>query len=533
MRTFLVADGPLVPEELRRALSDPSHGGYCAFEGWVRNTNEGRSVLALEYEVYEALANNEAQRIIEEALSRFGEVRVSCAHRRGLLGIGELAVWVGVSSAHRHAAFGACRYIIDELKHRLPIWKKEHYADGDSAWVACTHLDPVSGGDPPRPCSDRHGCTTAASQQAAEQSLSVPLVAPPDYSRQIRLPEVGSAGQRKIRNASVLVVGAGGLGTAALTYLARAGVGRLGVVDFDHVSPSNLHRQVLYTPTDVGRPKAAVASERLSAMAPDLSVEVISGPLTGESAVDLFSRYDIVLECTDQAGSRFLSNDAALVAGRVLILASVHQWEGQLQVVDPVYGATCLRCLWGTEEMAAIGTTCEESGVFGALPGVFGTLQAAEALMRIVGMKRQNSDSIMLFSLLDGQTQRLKIDRADCCAINGSCAASARAWLERRARMGTVDIAFESCRQAIESGFRIVDIRSSSEVLQSPLACPSQQLDLSTPSAQLAQLATQQPILLVCASGKRSSSAARHARQDGLHNVFSLLGGIKPQDVSP
>jgi len=126
-------------QELRRAVQDPACGGYAAFEGWVRDENEGRRVLRLEYEAYEPLAQSEGLRILTHAREKFGVVRVACAHRIGELAIGELAVWVGVSAVHRGEAFDACRYIIDQIKHRVPIWKKEHYSAGDSGWVNCEH----------------------------------------------------------------------------------------------------------------------------------------------------------------------------------------------------------------------------------------------------------------------------------------------------------------------------------------------------------------------------------------------------------
>jgi molybdopterin synthase catalytic subunit len=137
MATFRFTDAPIVPEQLRLALADPSCGGYAAFEGWVRDCNEGERVRGLEYEAFEALGVREGERIIAEAVERFGVAHAACVHRIGSLSVGELAVWVGVSAAHRDEAFRACRYIIDEVKHRLPIWKKEHYLNGDSGWVNC------------------------------------------------------------------------------------------------------------------------------------------------------------------------------------------------------------------------------------------------------------------------------------------------------------------------------------------------------------------------------------------------------------
>ncbi|HWZ61657.1 MAG TPA: molybdenum cofactor biosynthesis protein MoaE [Steroidobacteraceae bacterium] len=134
---FQLGRDPIDPGALRASLADPACGGFATFEGWVRDHNEGRRVRHLEYEAYEELAVREARRILAEAGARFGIAHAACAHRLGDLAVGELAVWVGVSAAHRHEAFLACRYIIDEIKHRLPIWKKEHYIDGDSGWVNC------------------------------------------------------------------------------------------------------------------------------------------------------------------------------------------------------------------------------------------------------------------------------------------------------------------------------------------------------------------------------------------------------------
>ena len=136
---FRLSETALRPEELRQALQDPACGGYVAFEGWVRNANEGRTVLRLEYEAFAPLALREGARILARARERFGVKHACCAHRVGSLALGELAVWVGVSAVHRGEAFDACRYIIDEIKHRVPIWKKEHYQDGDSGWVNCEH----------------------------------------------------------------------------------------------------------------------------------------------------------------------------------------------------------------------------------------------------------------------------------------------------------------------------------------------------------------------------------------------------------
>jgi molybdopterin synthase catalytic subunit len=137
MKAFSFSHSALQPDLYRADLADPAAGGYSSFEGWVRNHNEGLAVTSLEYEAFEALANKEGERIVQDAIQRFSVLKAACVHRVGALGLGELAVWVGVSSRHRSEAFAACRYIIDEVKHRVPIWKKEHYVNGDSGWVNC------------------------------------------------------------------------------------------------------------------------------------------------------------------------------------------------------------------------------------------------------------------------------------------------------------------------------------------------------------------------------------------------------------
>src|SRR4051812_49386997 len=299
---FRFSSLPLDPAALQRELRDDHCGGFAAFEGWVRDHNEGHAVTRLEYEAFAELAEKEGARIVQAAIEKFGVMRAQCVHRIGSLGPGEVAVWVGVSAAHRDEAFRACRYIIDEVKHRVPIWKKEHYVNGDSGWVNCERCALPSAHEHERGHDHAH-------DHGHAQDHAVPV---PDYSRQVALREVGVAGQARLRAASVLVVGAGGLGVPVLQYLAGAGVGRLGIIDGDQLEPSNLHRQTWYALADCGREKAQLAAERVRALNPEVRVEAHALRLDAGNCERLAHGYDLVLDCSDNFSTKFLLNDLAL-----------------------------------------------------------------------------------------------------------------------------------------------------------------------------------------------------------------------------
>ena len=508
---FHLSSEPVDTARLRDGLKHPGSGGFCAFEGWVRDSNEGRDVDGLEYEAYAELAEAEGERILAEAMARYGVTDAGCVHRTGDLKVGDLAVWVGVSAAHRDEAFRACRYIIDEIKHRLPIWKKEHYLSGDTQWVACTHV--------------YRAHEHEAEHAHVHHHHHEPRAFTPDYSRQQCLREVGDAGQARLAAARVLVIGAGGLGCPAISYLAGAGIGTLGIVDGDRLEASNLHRQTLYDARDIGELKAGLAARRVAALNPSVAVQAWTEPLHAGNAVEVFRQFDVVLECTDDMRSRYLSSDAAVLSGTPLVLASVYQYEGQLQVISARPGEPCLRCVWPDEPAPDAVGSCVQSGVLGPVPGVFGTLQAMEALKLLLDLPRPRDAALTLFNLLDLSLTRLPIDARQGCAVHGGCAAVARQAMARGADESDIDLAFDSLDDAIAAGYRLVDVREREEVERDPLGVAS----MHVPSAQVVLRRSElsdTPVLLVCASGRRSAHAARLLRAEGLRHVHSLSGGV-------
>jgi adenylyltransferase/sulfurtransferase len=538
MKPFSFSQSALDTTALRVALEDPTAGGYASFEGWVRNHNEGHAVTRLEYEAFEALANKEGERIVEEAIEKFGVVKAACVHRVGSLAIGDLAVWVGVSSRHRAEAFAACRYIIDEVKHRVPIWKKEHYVTGDSGWVNCERCaihglehqhahegaglwalgSGQSGQEHDHHHSHGHSHRADNASLARAQSPEPSRAAQPDYSRQTALRAVGEAGQQKLRSARVLVVGAGGLGVPVLTYLAGAGVGTLGIVDGDTLDASNLHRQTLYALRDVGKPKVALAAERLRALNPEVNVRTHQERFSASNAALLLADYDLVVECSDNFSTKFLANDAALAARKPAVFASVYQYEGQLQVYRANADSACLRCLWPEATRDGLVGNCAEAGVLGPVPGVFGSLQALETLKFLLGLPGLTNE-IVLIDLLTLEQRKLRaVRRAECNHERAIVQAPA---------MPILEVSFMDLSPAVNEGYTLIDIREDQEVRELPIArAPSTHIPLASLLASTDPLNRDERYLLVCARGSRSRAAAEHLRERGFTKAYSLRGGL-------
>jgi molybdopterin/thiamine biosynthesis adenylyltransferase/molybdopterin synthase catalytic subunit/rhodanese-related sulfurtransferase len=518
MATFRFSRTAIDVASVRAELADPACGGYTSFEGLVRNHNEGLSVRHLEYEAFEPLAVKEGERIVAEAIERFGIERAACVHRIGDLAIGDMAVWVGASARHRDEAFRACRYIIDEVKHRVPIWKKEHYENGDSGWVNCERCAVPTQEQQPAP-------SHAHAHDHAPAAVPTPI---PDYSRQMALKEVGARGQGKLRASRVLVVGCGGLGVPVISYLAGAGIGRLGLVDGDRLEASNLHRQTMYALADVGKLKAELAAARVRALNPDVDVHTYPVRMDVTTAPDIIGQYDLVIDCTDNFSTKFLLNDICVQKRVPVIFSSVYQYEGQIQVVRPDRDGACLRCVWPEATRDGIVGNCAEAGVLGPVPGTFGSLQAFEALKLLLDLPGQLGQELLVLDLLTMSISRVRTKRAATCPDHALLAlAQAQAHAHSTDAPTPPELDFDSLEDARTAGYDIVDIREPSEIVEIPTPTeharhiPMAQLLHGTPA-----FAPKDKTLLVCASGRRSLAATQELRSRGLNTIYSLRGGV-------
>lgn len=240
------------------------------------------------------------------------------------------------------------------------------------------------------------------------------------YARHITLREIGGPGQKKLKAARVLVVGAGGLGSPVLMYLAAAGVGRIGVIDDDVVDLSNLQRQIIHTDAGQGMPKVFSAQERMAALNPHIDVRPYHRKLTAEIAATLFSEYDLIVDGTDAWPIRDLINRAAVAAGKPLVSGAISAWEGQVTVYDPARGAPCMSCVFPEQPAPGMAATCSETGVIGALPGVIGAMMAGEVVKDIAGAGQGLRGRMLIFDALYAETRMITLKRDPTCPVCGS-----------------------------------------------------------------------------------------------------------------
>src|SRR4051812_40344210 len=239
------------------------------------------------------------------------------------------------------------------------------------------------------------------------------------YSRHLILPEVGMAGQKKIRSSSVLCIGAGGLGSPIAMYLAAAGVGKIGVLDFDKVDFSNLQRQIIHGTSDVGRPKTESAKETILGINPNTEVVIHETRLSSENAMEIIAKYDIVVDGTDNFPTRYLTNDACVLLKKANVYGSIFRFEGQASVFAPHLGGPCYRCLYPEPPPPGMVPSCAEGGVLGVLPGIIGCIQATEILKLALGKGSSLVGRLMLFNALDMKFRELKLRPDPQCPLCG------------------------------------------------------------------------------------------------------------------
>ncbi len=352
------------------------------------------------------------------------------------------------------------------------------------------------------------------------------------YSRHLILPEVGQAGQNKLLQARVLIVGMGGLGCPAALYLTAAGVGQIGLLDFDTVECSNLQRQVLYTTADQGRPKVEAATQRLSALNPDVQLIPLDQRLTAQNALELFSQYDLVIDGTDNFPTRYLVNDACVLAKKVNVYGSILRFEGQISVLAHAKGP-CYRCLFPIPPRPGEVPNCAQAGVLGVLPGLIGTAQAVEAIKLILGVGTPLIGRLQVLDALGMHWQTLQIKRNPNCPVCGTRPTITSVTEIPFACTPSSDIESASPRQVADylhsapEDYVLLDVRTESETCVYALAgavnIPLGQLD-----ARLAEVRVweDKTIVVYCQGGMRSLKAAALLKENGIERIINLAGGV-------
>jgi adenylyltransferase/sulfurtransferase len=359
------------------------------------------------------------------------------------------------------------------------------------------------------------------------------------YSRHLILPDVGIEGQRRLKAARVLLVGAGGLGSPAALYLAAAGVGHLGIVDFDTVDVTNLQRQVLHGTHDVGRSKLASATDRLKDLNPHVDVEPYETRLTSENALEIISSYDLVVDGTDNFQTRYLVNDACVILGRPNVYGSIFRFEGQASVLATSEGP-CYRCLFREPPPPGLVPSCAEGGVLGVLPGLVGTIQATEAIKLILGIGEPLVGRLLLVDALGMQFRTMKIRRDPTCPACGTHEIQELIDYEEfcgvvtEPTVQTITPREVAAKLAAGEDFDLIDVREPREWAICHIE-GARLVPLSTFPGAISGLDPSREIVLQCKSGGRSAQAAQALLDAGFRNVSNLVGGITrwSDDVDP
>jgi sulfur-carrier protein adenylyltransferase/sulfurtransferase len=374
----------------------------------------------------------------------------------------------------------------------------------------------------------------AVAQEAAAVTLTKKEIE--RYSRHLIMPEVGMDGQLKLKQAKVLCIGTGGLGAPLGLYLAAAGVGRIGLVDFDKVDDSNLQRQILFGTNDVGRPKIEAAADRLRGLNPEIQIDTFDTMLSSENALEILKDYDIVVDGTDNFPTRYLVNDACVLLRKPNVYGSIFRFEGQATIFGYPEGP-CYRCLYPEPPPPGLVPSCAEGGVLGVLPGIVGSIQAAETLKLIIGKGDSLVGRLLLFDALAMRFRELKlrknpdcpicgthptitklIDYAEFCGVRGE---------EAPAPQNSVpEITARELKARLDRGddLYILDVREPHEYQICNLG--GHLIPLGDLSKRASELDSSREIVAHCRSGKRSAEAVEFLQRAGFRKVLNLKGGI-------
>jgi adenylyltransferase/sulfurtransferase len=396
----------------------------------------------------------------------------------------------------------------------------------------------VAGGAPTetRERTDARATTGAAARTGQLPELNKDEVK--RYSRHLIMPEVGMDGQRRLKAGSVLCIGAGGLGSPAAMYLAAAGVGRIGVVDFDVVDFSNLQRQIIHGTPDVGRSKLASAKYRINAINPHVDVETYEVALSSENALELFEPYDVILDGTDNFPTRYLTNDACVLLGKPNAYGSIVRFEGQASVFSTKDGP-CYRCLYPEPPPPGLVPSCAEGGVLGVLPGVIGVIQATEAIKLITGIGEPLIGRFLIYDALRMKFRELKLRKDPDCPVCGTHPTVTKlidydqfcgihpAEPESTTVNNATEISSVELKQRLDRGDKlfVLDVREPNEYQINRIE-GSTLMPLGEVPRRYAELNPDEEMVVHCKMGGRSAKAADFLRSVGFKKVLNLKGGI-------
>jgi len=357
------------------------------------------------------------------------------------------------------------------------------------------------------------------------------------YSRHLLIPEVGLEGQRKLKNSSALIIGTGGLGSPVSLYLAAAGIGRIGLVDYDVVDSSNLQRQVIHGTSTIGKLKVESARAKLLDLNPEIQVDVYNEPYTSENALRIAQDYDIILDGTDNFPTRYLTNDVAVFLGKPNVYASIYRFDGQVSVFYAKEGP-CYRCLFPEPPPPGLVPSCAEGGVLGVLPGTVGTLQATEALKVLLGIGEPLIGKLLLYNALDMSFDFVKLKKNPKCRVCGPnadikelidyeefCGVPSHDHEEGSAGANWDITASELAERVKNNHLKLVDVREPHELEISKIS-GAVNIPLGQLAARLAELDSAEEMVIFCKSGSRSARGLELLASAGFKKVKNLKGGI-------